>query len=113
MNQLYKNLESSILASSSKYLKGQEINIDYRCSGTKLSRARQGDTVSDGLLSEVRTIETDENGQIKEKLTFRADWKTGGINMINGMLVQNYIQWPDPETPGKNFALYCNAEFNR
>lgn len=113
MTELYQNLEVQIKASAAKYLAGEQIKTEYRCSGTKLPEARQGHVVSKGLLSEVITTETDEYGRKTEKLSFRADWKTGGINFINGSLVQNYIQWTDPVDSDKHFAMICNAEFNR
>jgi len=68
---------------ASKYLYGSELNYDYTCNGAKIPRTSQGGVVSDGLIGEVRTVSTDERGNPTEQLSFRADWRTGGINLYD------------------------------
>ena len=113
LHELSNNLEKFVQESAPKYLGCADLDYDYTCHSAKIPRTSQGGVVSDGLIGELRTTSTDERGNLHEQLAFRADFRTSGTPLDDGMLVQNYIQWRDLEEPGKYFTMYCNAVYDR
>lgn len=98
--------------SSLNYLEGLRKNLEHKCNHVKIPRAASGDTYSDGMLGMMRETEK-VNGVTKERLAFRVDWLTGGTPLEDEAMVQNFLQWPDPNEPGKFLQVTCNARYRR
>ena len=77
-----------------------DANIDH---GSRLN-------VAHGSINERRYLSEDG---VEEKIHLKVQFSVSGTNWSDSTIVLSYLQYEDPENPGKHVAVTCSAKYDR
>ena len=77
-----------------------DANIDH---GSRLN-------VAHGSINERRYLSEDG---VEEKIHLKVQFSVSGTNWSDSTIVLSYLQYEDPENPGKYVVMTCSAQYDR